>query len=190
MQITKHLVKSIATPLAQSTTLLHVHSGSFASQIDIASGYIANKKNNIIDRVVIQLLMSNGLRISEVLHISGSDITPDGSILIRSKKGSELRYVSAMQFSSWLGNNRLFFASQVAYRNRWYYYRLFKRIGLDMRISGNSNNAVTHLFRYAFIERVNQLSGSSESTAKIVGHKNPANTKRYLNKSKNDGKKK
>jgi len=187
MDVISHLTRSAASMPAQSTTLSQQCSGSFAAELAAASGFIADEKNYIIDRIVIQLLISSGLRISEVLSISGQDVASDGSILIHGKKGSDVRYVSAMQFSQWLGANPVYFANQIRYRNRFFYYRLFKRLGISRIMSGNKNNSVTHLFRYAFVERIKNMSGNLEETAQIIGHKNPANTKRYSSKTTKNG---
>lgn len=179
--------KSIPILPAQSTTLSQLPAPLFAEKIKIASEFVANEKNYIIDRIVIQLLLANGIRISEVLNIKSSDIAHDGSILIHSKKGSDVRYISGSIFSKWLADNPVYFASNLKFNNRFYYYRLFKRIGLQQVMSGNTNASVTHLFRYAFIANLQKMTKNIEDTGTIVGHKNKANTKRYNSKSNKNG---
>lgn len=181
--------KPVPNVAAQSTRLCSHRNDPYAVQIKAATEFVKNEKNYIIDRIVIRLLISSGLRISEVLSLKAFDIAADGSILIRSKKGSNIRYISGMEFSSFLGINAVWFCSELSCRNRWHYYRLIKRLGISVVVSGNSNASVTHLFRYAFVERIIGLSGSVEESAQIVGHKNKKNTGRYFIKSTGHGKK-
>lgn len=185
---TKHLHKSVPTPTAQTTTMSQEVNPMFADKIKIASDYLADPKNYIIDKIVIQLLLTNGLRISEVLNITNSDIATDGSILIHSKKGSNIRYVSAGRFSDWIGKNPIYFCSQLKNFNRFYYYRLFKKIGLAQVLGNNRNASVTHLFRYAFIDKINSMTKNINDTALIVGHKNSKNTLRYEKKANSKNK--
>lgn len=163
---------------------LQLESKTFQRVMAIASGYVNNPENYIIDRICMMLISAYGLRISEVLNIQSFDISTDGTILIRSKKGSDPRLVSGLQFSKWLSKNRLFFASQMRFRNRWFYYRLFKRLGISEKMTGNVNSSVTHVFRYAFIDKMQQITGDIETTGKVIGHVSSKNTQRYEKKSK------
>lgn len=182
--IIAHRCKSDADLLAQSTTSLQEQSKEFQAIFDAASRFISNSKNFIIDRIVMQILVAYGLRISEAISIQAQDISTDGTILIRSKKGSQPRLISGLQFSKWLADNRLFFSSQVRYRNRWYYYRLFKRLGIYKKMTGNMNNSTTHVFRYAFVQKVQAMTKEIETTGKIIGHVNKKNTENYGKKIK------
>lgn len=146
--------------------------------------YINDKSNAIVDRIVIALLMAYGLRISEVLNIRYNDITPQGTILIHGSKGSENRFISGMQFSKYIVSHALSFTTHLRYRNRWYYYRLFKRIGIYKKMTGNTNFSVTHAFRYEFIKQLQGMTKDINETGKIIGHKNTNNTKRYDQKTK------
>lgn len=179
-----HQCKADAKLSAQNTKPLQNQCSGFDAVLLAAASYISNSNNYIIDRLVVQILVAYGLRISEVLSIKSTDISKDGTIIIRPFKGSQPRFISALQFSEWLSDNRLFFESQIRYRNRWYYYRLFKRLGIYKKMTGNVNYSTTHVFRYAFIAKIKALSADLETSACIIGHKNKKNTEIYEKKSK------
>lgn len=182
--IDKFKVKSVVTVSAQNNKLLYSGNNMFTSVISTGRAFVLNEKHFIIDRIVILLLMAYGLRISEVLSIRESDIKPSGTIFIRGKKGSNDRLVSGLQFSEWLFKHRVSFVSLLQHRNRWFYYRLFKRLGIYKTMTGNKNASVTHLFRYQFIHEMQEATGNIDSTQNIVGHRLVKNTKRYEKKIK------
>ena len=181
--IMKRAPKPDSNCSAQTNKLLQVQSDQFTAVLNRGKRFIADEKNHIIDRIVMLLLLAYGLRISEVLNIRKGDINSTGTIIVRGKKGSDDRLISALQFSEWIYKNRLSFTSILEYRNRWYYYRLFKRLDIHKQMTGNKNTSVTHVFRYAFVADVKAMTGDTDKTAKIVGHKNRLNTKRYEEKT-------
>ena len=168
---------------AQTNKLLQPVNDQFTTVLTTAKKFIADRNNFYVDRVVMLLLMAYGLRIGEVLGIRLQDIRPTGTILIKASKGSDDRLISGLQFSEYIYKNRLSFTTHLRQRNRWYYYRLFKRLGIYRQMTGNENTSVTHVFRYQFVAEVKELTGSTETTQNIIGHKSLKNTKRYENKS-------
>lgn len=176
--------KSVPNLPAQNTRLLHSNSSMFSALDAKVAGFIENKSYNIIIRVVVYLLNAYGLRISEVLDIKFNDVRKDGMIIIKSKKKSQIRYISPGPFQVWLAKNRLFFVNSLSIYSRFYFYRLFKRLGFYYKFSGNVNTSVTHVFRYKFISDIQAMTTDIQDTQCIVGHKSVNNTKRYNEKSK------
>lgn len=181
--IVKLSAKPVPSPRGQFTTQLQSGSIDFTPYVKAGLNFISNPENFIIDRIVIKLLLAYGLRISEILSINPANIKTDGSIYISGKKGSQPRLINPAEFASWVAKNPVFLCNMLAMRNRQYYWRLFNRIGISALMPGNVHRSVTHLFRYNFITEIQKISGDINETGVIIGHKNPANTKRYEQKT-------
>ncbi len=182
--IVKLSTKPATSPSGQTATLSQPAFIDFAPYVKAGLMFISNPNNFIIDRVAVHLLLSFGLRISEVLSINPAHIKKDGSIYISGKKGSQPRLINPGKFAEWVANNPVYFCSMLGMRNRQYYWRLFNRLGISILLPGNKHRSVTHLFRYNFINEVQNISGEIEATGVIVGHKNKSNTKRYEQKTR------
>lgn len=169
---------------AQTDIKCALGGGQYEKFLQTGIDFVSNSKNCIIDRIVIMLLYTYGLRISEVLSIRFNDISETGTILIHPKKGSEVRLVSGHIFTDWILKHKGLLNSGLENRNRWYYYRLFKKLGITKKMVGNENYATTHVFRYMFVAEIKKRSGDSLTTQKIVGHKSQKSTVLYENKIK------
>lgn len=140
---------------------------------------MALTRYSIIEAIMIDLLLSNGCRISEALSVESSNILDSKTVWVKGSKGScdrilHLCYTS-FPFEFIRGNTgRLFFG-----RDRFYFYRVFKNLGINERITGNRNRAVTHLPRHMFVDSVRTAGMESEMIAKNLGHKSVKSTKWY-----------
>jgi len=125
-------------------------------------------------------MYTNGLRVSEILSITGRDVSRSYNIRIRSKKGSIDRLVNASLFASFLesyiGNNTLV----LGQFDRFYIYRELKKLGLSYKFEGNQKSSVTHLGRHLFALENIPLADDNMSVGKMLGHKNENNQKYYV----------
>jgi hypothetical protein len=68
--------------------------------------------------------------------------------------------------------------------SRFYFYRLFKRIGLYGKFGSNDNNSVTHYFRHLQGLDVQNSFNDWALTASALGHKNEKSTIYYGQKKR------
>lgn len=176
--------KSEPIPTAHTTTQC-AGGNSLNSEIHGKYASILRSQNlSDADKAVIELLYLNGLRISEVLALTYNDIRSDGSLFIRGLKGSSNRIVYTRNQYSCLSvsisSNELIFHNY----NRFYFHRLFKRLGIYQPSVGSDKMIVTHIFRHNYISQLQKDFNDLELTRKSVGHRSEKSTLHYINKNK------
>jgi integrase len=145
---------------------------------------IKGNKLNSIDTLLIDLLYTNGCRISEILAIRTTDIRNDGTVFIHGLKGSSDRIIHSTYNSEILiamRNSNICIYQDVS---RYYYYRLFKKLGLYFAFSDDSKNTVTHSFRHNYITKLQLEYKDIDFTRTQVGQKSQNSTLHYIKKSK------
>jgi integrase len=177
-------VKSATSPRAQSVTLLQLNSPSTADNFDVHAFVSSQKGLQKIDQVVIELMALWGLRVSEVLNITCSDVSKSGNIRIKALKGSNFRIVRSSMFAEWWINADSSLLPISTVYSRFYFYRLFKRIGLYGKFGSNDNNSVTHYFRHLQGLDVQNSFNDWALTASALGHKNEKSTIYYGQKKR------
>lgn len=175
-------INTVSTPSAQNTTLCADVNGQFNAIDSKVSACMSLTSLSDFDKIVIDLLFTNGLRISEVLQIHSSNIDARGNVFIKGLKGSNDRLAQVTYMRQQLLSLRSAGCRLFEYNSRFYYYRLFKKLGLYISYGHNENRAVTHSLRHAYIYSVQSLANNIDSTALIVGHKNSKSTNHYYSK--------
>jgi integrase len=138
----------------------------------------------IVDRIVIYLLYNHGLRISEVLNIDYRQITPNGNVHVKGLKLSQDRIVDCFMFQLELIKLRNVRIDKSFWFSRFYYYRLFKRLGLNSIFGTNTKSSVTHLFRHEKVLELKHSGVSSGTIQRYIGHKSNKSTLRYEQEKK------
>lgn len=172
---------SVLTPTAQFTTLCDTRITQFIELIE--SSVIAGNQFNLskYERALIELQYLYGLRVSEVLGIKHSDIDTAGFIRVQGLKGSNSRTVVSVHFKHYWLRVRSLQIELSCLANRFYYYRLLKRIGCYNFVSTQVNDKVTHLFRYAVVYRMLISGASLQEVQQFLGHRSLESTQHYLN---------
>ena len=132
--------------------------------------------------LIFQLQFIYGLRASEALNITHSDISGTGLVLIRAGKQSHNRIIFAPDLlplhslASADKDKRIF---PLSYRQ---YYLALKRAGINYHIHGTSRRAsVTHAARHAVFQHVSELfSLEVPETMRFSGHKTQSGLNYYL----------
>lgn len=181
---TKPPTKSVLSPPAQSITLYHKGNNNEAIINRVLQVIGKNSKEPDLHKAVIELMFSAGLRISEVLNIDGSAIKRNGNILIKGSKGSQNRYISPGLYREfWISRRKSVEKIGDVY-SRFYWYRLFKKLGISMNINSDTRTAVTHALRYLYIQEGSENNEDITTIQQSVGHKTKAMTERYRDKNK------
>ena len=138
--------------------------------------------NNVgqLECLAIELLCIGGLRISEVLSISCADVSYSGIVKIRSKKGSFQKFVTISVYrdfiKSYYGSSGQIF---IGY-SRFYFYRLFLKLGLTFQSINSQKQSVTHIFRHLLAEEVYSIDKNSEDVTMALSHKSFKSASYYL----------
>src|SRR5690554_3620980 len=178
----KRGVNAVTNPPAHTTTLLQLNSPAILQMIERANELLLSKTLPKVLLAVIELQLFYGLRISECLNITTSDVSSTGHIRIRGVKGSNDRIVIPYRFSSFWRNEAVAILPLGNIYSRFWFYRQYKNLGL-YAIFGNSKvKSVTHLFRHLNILSLKENFNETDLTRKFIGHKSINSTLHYERK--------
>lgn len=171
---------------AQSTKLLQARDSSTWNIIVKVKELLKDRKLSTSDKLVIELQMLYGLRISSVLNVVGSDVLPNGGIYVKESKGSSNRIVYSMLFNDYVLMKRLSPLCRLNDKSRFYFYRLYKKYGIYDSFNGGVNNSVTHFFRHYLAQVAEDGGVDVADIGGFLGHKNKKSTGYYAGKKKRD----
>lgn len=174
--------RSVPSPLAQDATLCEVSSSQVADIIKATRLLLANQNERQLDRAVVELLMINGCRISEALRITPSCIDNLGNITIKVSKGKHKRHIVSSSYKEFWINYKFNNCTDLQYTNRFYYYRLLKKHGIQLLAKNGMNYAVTHAFRNLLINVVDSNPDDLQAVQAFITHKSINSTKHYHDK--------
>lgn len=181
MKTKKFDINSVSTPTLQSEILLKLQDSPTDSLSAAVNSILSNRMIPEVERVMIELIYRNGLRVSELLRIRGADIMQNGSFIIRASKFSDNRIGFIVTGAQWFQSWRSFPGYIFADYNRHFVYYMFKKHGISAQIIGNQNKAVTHVLRHQAIENLQKATNDSAVTAQAIGHRSKRSTEHYLN---------
>lgn len=171
--------KSVASPSAQTVTLCELNARQLYNQFLLCKLSEVEKLMGAKFRLLVDLIATNGCRISEVLAIQCSDIQFNGQVFIKGKKGSNNRFLSCLvsmpDLLAAMGKNGILFDGY----SRFYVYREFKKLGLYFESQNSSRLSITHAFRHYYILELRRAGFCDADIAQVVGHKNTTNTANY-----------
>ena len=169
--VNERRVKSVIKPSAQSPVLCKESSFQSLSLDPFMSDVVNTSMLSVSDKAVIELLYYFGLRISEVLNIKKSDITHLCHIMIHASKNSKDRIVQPFIFRQfWLNATPAILPLGDTY-SRFYFYRLFRKLGYHYRFGDNKKFSVTHFFRHQLILSFKSAGFSDEVITQFISHK-------------------
>jgi len=174
----------LPTSTAQSITPCAVVNTGL-TQIDaIVLQCMDNNSLSFTDKLMIDLLYTNGCRVSEILQIHSKNIRVDGSIFIHGLKGSNDRIIHSTYFSVQLMQMRLNNCFVFMDISRFYYHRLFVKLGLYSSFSTSEKRAVTHVLRHNYIAKIQAEFKDLNLTNRSTGQKSISSTLHYTKKNK------
>jgi len=135
---------------------------------------------SIVDKAVIELLFLHGLRISEVLSINYSDVLHDGRIIIHGSKGSQNRLIHSVLFSSFWADGSTGLLPLNSIYSRFYFSRLFKKLGYYKKFGQNQKNSVTHYFRHVFVQELLAQGVPESDISLFIGHNSKRSIRYYV----------
>lgn len=171
--------KSVSTPTAQFGTLLQ-RSEQDEINYNILKGIAqAGTAKYGVYAVGIDLMLSGGLRMSELLFPAGFFVTPLGQVLVHGRKGSADKIVTPVFQAQYWEGLRGWVANPFAVTSRWTWYRFFRAQGVVMSERGKEHKSVTHVPRKLLAHSLFVNGVELQSVADVVGHRNLKSTEYY-----------
>lgn len=176
---TRSRTNTVIVPNAQSPKQCGIEYGLAAGESVESVVTRCVRQFSQVEGFILDLLLTNGCRIGEALAVREGDILTDNSVHIRGEKGSSDRVC----FLSVIHGFRTL--QDIAVRlngpglNRWYIYRVSKKLGIYGKLIGKRRNAVTHLGRHRFVSRLARGGVDTVTIQKAIGHKSIRSTRYY-----------
>jgi integrase len=125
------------------------------------------------------LLLDNGLRVSEGLRLSGSQLVDDSRALIPASKGSNPRYADISRIKNYM-NDRILYNDSVFYNlSDDYFYRNLRRCNIYFKSEISSKQSITHCFRHVYVQNLRNCGVSDSVIASNLGLKRVRNVEYY-----------
>lgn len=166
---------------AHSTRVCDSVSAEYLALEAKVSSLIASTSLSLLEKLAISLQFENGLRISELLSLRYEHINSRGQIFVKGLKNSndrliQLPHINRFSFAASGGCGYIFEGF-----SRFYFYRLYKKLGLYVELENSKYNSVTHCFRHLYLESVVKDYNSLELAQQAIGHKSINSTMHYTN---------
>lgn len=175
----KQRINSVPNLSAQSATLYDLDNSDDNNIYTSYKRIVLSYALSAVECAVIELLMCHGLRISEVLRIRSYDVKGTGHVVIKGLKGSKDRLIlPVMNLRFWMSSGSGLLPIKDTF-SRFYFYRLFKRIGLYEKFEGHTNNSVTHSFRQKLLRGLKKDGVDSSLLSDFIGHVSKKTIKYY-----------
>lgn len=120
-----------------------------------------------------------GLRISEVLDLYITDLLPNNYLKIVSKKKSENRLLPVHDLIELFNRFNMTSGKFFEGYNRFYIYRIYKKMGISAKFGNSTRNSVTHLFRHQLVKYFKANNIETSTTQSFIGHKSIKSTEHY-----------
>lgn len=175
-------IKAVLNPIAPTNTQCGIGKGREFDLEAVIS--IAERAKKMAPKLYYLIILhyQSALRISEILAISPKDIQKDGSVIVKSKKGSRETIINGGLSSTFLVECRKKNTSPFWEFNRFFIHRLYKNLGITFKSQNSSKNSTTHAFRHIQAKQLRENNVEENFITEKLRHKNPKNTKIYGNK--------
>ena len=171
--------KSVLNPIAQSARLLQmgsVEETALKTLQEIAEQGLSRWGHYALG---VDLLLSGGLRVSELVSARMVLVNANGQVLFKGRKGSADRLITPLyQRAYWLGL-RGWVANPCAIVSRFSWYRFLKAQGIVLHEKGHVHCSVTHAPRKLLAHQLFIEGVDGRSVADVVGHRSAKSAEWY-----------
>lgn len=166
-------------PSAQTNTLLQPVSGLIAPRSGLSEDLERNKGMLGAYYYLFCLMQSSGCRIAEILSSSYENVTSQGKLLIRGKKGSKDRLISDARVTEFLISMKELKLPPFFGCNRFTARRMLQRVSIFTHKKGRKNLTMTGIFRESYASEIREIEDNDSKVSELIGHRNPTNGKFY-----------
>lgn len=171
--------KAVSSPPAQSATLLQVGNGEQVAYDTLV--WIAKQGYSRFGHYALgcDLLLSGGLRISELIGERWLFVNAIGQVVIKGKKGSNDKLVTPLYCAEYWRGLRGWCLNPCNIVSRFSWYRFLKAQGVVIHEKGKAHASVTHAARKLKAHEmfVNELEQGT--IQEVIGHKSEKSTTYY-----------
>ena len=182
-------VKSMLIPSAQSNTLLTVVAQADFVLTDPITGKVYAYETLGRYKWLLAVMFAGGLRVSEALSISSSDIFGNGQIRIRAAKGSLDKVIRVPELVQFLDKCRSTGMSPFSDISRFQVYRMFKQHSIGSTFGKVGNESVTHYPRKVYAQLIHNNTNDMAIVQRSVGHVSQKSTEYYVKTKQSNSKK-
>lgn len=151
-----------------------------SDKIDQAIEWIIQMNLPNQEKVLLILLLRNGLRVSEIVDPSNIKKIDNWSVSVYCPKNKVYRTCMLAEASQIEQQYQVLESIANWKRNRWYYYRIMRGLLIDVETQRTGNTAVTHAARNIRAQETYDATNSVEAAQASLGHKSPKSTQSYL----------
>ena len=171
--------KSVSNPPAQFGILLQESEQDHVNKSILESIAMAGVDKLGMYSVGVDLMLSGGLRLSELLSQNAFFVTPFGQVAIRGSKGSADKLVTPLYHKAYWLERVGWSANPFRIVSRFTWYRFLKAQGVCMHEKGRGNNIVTHAARKLQAHSLFNAGVELEGIRDIMGHRSASSTLFY-----------
>lgn len=129
--------------------------------------------------VGVDLMLSGGLRLSELLSANTFFVNSLGQVVIHGSKGSADKLVTPLYHKAFWLKSVGWRANPFVFVSRFSWYRFLKAQGVCMHEKGRGNNIVTHAARKLQAHNLFNGGVAIEGVRDIIGHRSISSTRYY-----------
>jgi integrase len=173
-------VNSVLSPCTQSASLCELDNNQLSALNACLYFIYSNPKAATLERVLVDLMLSGGLRISEVLNPAGFKVNMLGQVYVIGSKGSENKLVTPLFMREWWLANKCNGFNPFFNYSRFAVHRMFVRNGIFLCGSSGYKNKTTHSLRHLNVALMQLMELPKEELSRLIGHKSFSAINYYL----------
>jgi Phage integrase family. len=151
-----------------------------AHKINDAVQWILDGMLPVQEKLLIILLLRNGLRVSEITEPENIRKIDDYSVSVYCRKTKSYRTCHLAEAAEIERKYQILNNIGMWKRDRYYYYRKMKGLIVDVDSNRTGNNPVTHAARNIRAQQTFEVTGQIEAASASLGHKSTKSTQSYL----------
>ena len=175
----RQTTKSVSTPSAQNVKLLQARTYEVAALNTLKRIAQEGVNRHGVYAVGIDLMVSGGLRLSEVIVAKSIFVNEVGQVLIKGTKGSADKLVTPLYCADFWRKYHGWCVNPCSLWSRWSWYRVFKKAGIVVHEDGKKNCTVTHVARKIQAHSLFNAGVEIGSIADVMGHRSISSTEFY-----------
>lgn len=163
--------KSVPSPSAQNFDSCNAGAELQEIQMAILNALEHWKRSWPLLYYFAMIQSESGARVSEILRIHSTDITPEGRIRLYALKRGNPRVIRVPEIIPWLIRERSFQRNIFMDLNRFAIHREYVKQGIAAYFGQNTKRSTTHLFRHLVGIDLNQLKDGTHAIRHGLGQK-------------------
>lgn len=172
-------IKSVPKLSAQYDTLCQPNEQRELVLDVVLNEIVHGSDYRLMERIMLDLMLSGGLRVSEVLNDSYIQANVLGQVYIRGLKGSDSKLVTPIYFKDFWNDYSKNRCSPFLHISRFSFYKYCRSLGIIIKHVGKNNNSVTHAMRHLHVYMMELIQVPENELSHILGHKRISNLKYY-----------